>query len=82
MGTNDDIETPAIRVKVWEHGHRVTDVLCESEDEAADVLRKWDDVEGVECSVEDLGATHGPLDVLVPEPDDVLPEDEYRPEPA
>jgi hypothetical protein len=44
MGTNDDIETPALRVSVWEHGHLVSRVLCESED--------------------------------------VLPEDEYRGEPA
>jgi hypothetical protein len=78
MGSNDGIETPALRVKVYEHGHLVSQVLCESEDEAADVLAQWDDVDGVECVVEDLAVTHGPLDVLAPEPEDVLAEDEYR----
>ena len=75
-----DIETPALRVNVYRHGELAAQVLCESADEAADVVAQWDDLEGVECVLEDLAARHAATEVLAAEPEDTIPEDEYRPQ--
>lgn len=76
-----DIETPALRVNVYKHGRRVAQVLCESAEDAADAVAQWDDVDGIECEVEDLATGHGVADVRAPEPDDLTLEtidDAYR----
>ena len=73
-----DAGTPTLRVKVYERGHLVAAVLCESADEAAGVCAQWEDREGVESDLEDLSVRHGAFDVLAPEEDDTVPEDEYR----
>ena len=78
-----DIETPTLRVNVYRHRQLVAQVLCESADDAADVVAHWEDAEGIggiEFEVEDLGARHEPSDVLAAEPEDTVVEDEYRPE--
>jgi len=77
-----DIETPALRVNVYQHGELVAQVLCESADDAADVVAQWEDGDGVECELEDLAARHRASDVLAPEPEDTIAEDEYRAGPA
>ena len=82
MAGEYDIETPALRVNVYEHGRLVTRVLCESADEAADVVALWEDAEGVVCELEDLAARHGASDVRAPEDADTVAEDEYRAEPG
>ena len=78
MTIERNIETPTLRVNVYEHGRLVAETPCESLDEAADIAAQWDDVEGAQCVVEDLGAHHAPSDVLAPEPEDVLSDEEYR----
>jgi hypothetical protein len=73
-----DIETPALRVNIYQHRRLIAQVLCESADEAADVIAQYDDAEGIEYEVDDLAAAHGTSDVRAAEPEDALPEDEYR----
>jgi hypothetical protein len=75
-----DIETPALRVNVYEYGRLIAHVLCESADEAADVVAQYEDTDGVVCEVEDLASQHGPSDVRSPEPEDIIVEDDYRPQ--
>lgn len=75
-----DIETPALRVNVFEYGRLITRVLCESADDAADVVAQWEDTEGVVCEIEDLAARHRAADVLGAEPEDAIVENEYRAE--
>jgi len=78
MNGQYDTETPALRVDVYERGRLTAQIPCESADEATDVVAQWDDVEDVECELVDLSIRHGSLDVLAPEPEDVMTEDEYR----
>ncbi len=78
MNGEYDTETPALRVDVYEHGQLVAQVPCESADEAADVVAQWEDVEDVECELVDLAVRHSASDVLAPEPEDVVTEDEHR----
>ena len=74
-----DIETPTLRVSVFRHGRLVTRVLCESADEAADVVAQWEgDGDGIEYELEDLAARHGASDVRAAEAEDLIAEDEYR----
>ena len=77
--THYNIETPALRVNVFEHGRLVGRVLCESAEEAADVAAQYEDADGIVCEIEDLAARHGPLDIRAPEPEDAVVEDDYRP---
>ncbi len=78
MTIERSVEEPVLRVNVYEHGRLVTRVACESAEDAADIAAQWDDVEGIECEVEDLGVRHGAGDVLAPEPEDLMPDPEYR----
>lgn len=73
-------ETPTIEVRVFRHGELVDRVLCESDEEAAEVVEGWSDVEDVTCSVDDLSFHHTAEDVLEPEPSEP-PEEEYPREP-
>jgi len=78
MNGEYDIESPALRVDVYEHGRLAAQIPCESAEEATDVVAQWDDVEGVECELVDLAVRHDSFDVLAPEPEDVVADDEYR----
>lgn len=74
-----DIETPSLEVRVYEHGTLVTRIPCESMEEAADIVAEWEEREGFTCEVEDLAAEHAPDEVLAPEPEDVIIDDDrYR----
>ena len=73
-----DIETPALWLNVYEHGRRVARIPCESQEDAARVIEQWEDAEGIEWELEDFAARHDALDVLAPEPEDAIPEEEYR----
>lgn len=61
-------ETPTIEVRVFRHGELVHRQLCESEEEAGDVVAAWTERDDVECEVEDMSARHQLGDVLEPEP--------------
>ena len=67
-----DVGAPTLQVNVYEAGRLVTQVACESPEEAANVVAEWEEREGVECEVEDLSVHHGPDDVLAPEPEDAM----------
>lgn len=71
-----DVGAPTIRVNVYESGQLIAQVACESADDAADAVNTWEAREGVECVVEDLSVTHGPDDVLTPEPEDAAQDDD------
>jgi hypothetical protein len=73
-----DVETPTVEVRVYERGTLVERILCESLDDAADIVATWEEREGFTCEVEDLAEHHAPNDVLAPEPEDALTESEYR----
>jgi len=69
--------TPSIEVRVFRDGELVDRQLCESDDEAAEVVERWSQIEGVTCLVDDLSFHHTPNDVLAPEPP--APVDEEYP---
>jgi hypothetical protein len=82
MAGEFDVGTPTLQVNVYEAGRSIARISCESAQEAADVVAEWEEREGVECEVEDLAVHHGPDDVLAPEPEDAIAEDDYRAEPT
>jgi len=59
-------------VNVFEDGLLVSRVACESAEEAADLVRMWEENDGVRCEIEDLAVSHRAEDVLAPEPEDAL----------
>lgn len=74
-GSADD--TPTIEVVVFQRGAEIHRELCESEQAASDVVDQWNELDGVECTVDDLAVHHVPTDILDPAPNEPL-EDEYR----
>ena len=82
MAGEFDVGAPTLQVNVYEGGRLITQIPCESAEEAADVVAQWEAQEGVECEVEDLAVHHVPDDVLTPEPEDAFDEDDYRDSPA
>jgi hypothetical protein len=78
MSYEQETDTPTQCVNVYEGGRLVAQVMCESTQEAAEVTAEWEERTGVSCQIGDLGGGHGPDDVLAPEPEDALDDDEYR----
>lgn len=72
MAGEFDTGAPTLQVNVYEDGRLVTQVACESAEEAAEVAAQWEARDGFECEVEDLAVHHSPEDVLAPEPEDVF----------
>jgi hypothetical protein len=64
-------ETPTIEVRVYRDGRLIERELCESDEQAALAVEAWQEVEGVECEIDDLSIRHRPGDILEPEPADV-----------
>jgi hypothetical protein len=58
--------TPTIEVTVFRDGAVIDRVLCESEDEAAEVVERWSEQDGVQCQIDDLSVHHRAGDVLEP----------------
>ena len=65
---------PTVEVVVYQHGEIVHRARCESVEAAADVVERWSELEGVECTVDDLGAHHVAGEILEPEPDELVDE--------
>ena len=76
MTDDFDIGAPTLLVNVYEAGRLITQVPCESADEAAGVCAEWEALDGIKCEVEDVGTHHQPEDVLAPEPEDGLEADD------
>lgn len=60
--------TPSIEVRVFRGDELIERRLCESDEEAAEVVEQWAEVEDVTCLVDDLSFHHTQNDVLEPEP--------------
>ncbi len=60
--------TPSIEVRIFRHGDLIERQLCESDQEAADVVERWSELDDVTCLVDDLSFHHSPDEVLEPEP--------------
>ena len=56
--------SPSIEVRVYWRGNLVDRTLCESDEEAAEVVHGWTDLDGVTCEVDDLTFRHRPGDVF------------------
>lgn len=60
--------TPTIEVRVFRHDELIETQLCESDEEASELVERWSEVDDVTCLVDDLSFHHKPGDVLEPEP--------------
>jgi hypothetical protein len=69
---------PTVQVLVYRDGALIHRELCESAEAASDTVDEWEEEEGVECVVEDLGVTHVAGQILEPEPDITLADEDYR----
>jgi len=67
-----DAGTPTLQVHIYERGQLIAQVPCESTEEAAGIVRAWEERDGIECEIEDLAVRHGADDVLAPEPEDSM----------
>lgn len=72
---------PSIEVRVFRHGELIERQLCESDEEAAELVEQWSELEDVTCLVDDLTFHHMPDDVLEPEPAEP-PDEDYSHEPT
>jgi len=69
---------PTVEVVVYRHGEVVHRELCESTEAAMEVVDEWDELEGVECMLEDIAVEHVPGQILEPQLDEAYDEDTYR----
>ena len=49
-------ESATLEVRAYREGKLVERAFCETEQEAADVVAAWEELEAVECVVDDLSA--------------------------
>jgi len=69
---------PTVEVRAFRHGELIGRELVESEEQAALVVDRWSELEGVTCEVDDLSVLHRPGQVF--EPAEAYPTDEDYPE--
>ena len=60
-------EAPALEVRVFRQGTLVHRELVESEEQAALVVERWAELDGVRCEVDDLSIHHYPAEIVEPE---------------
>lgn len=77
-GMSGDSGTPTLEVRIYDHGRLLTRELCESEEDAASVVDRWQEVANVLVVVDDLSTKHGPDDILAPE-EPLVGDDEALP---
>jgi hypothetical protein len=66
-------DAPTVEVTVYRRGEVIHRELCEAGG-VADVVDRWNEMEGVEVMVDDLSVRHRDGDILEPGPDPELPE--------
>lgn len=71
-------EAPTVEVRVFRHGELVHTEVCESEEQAALVVERWTELDGVQCEVDDLTVRHRPGDIFEPEPA-IVDDEDYPP---
>jgi hypothetical protein len=54
MRPDELAEAPTTEVRVYRFGHFIHSVLCTSDDEVAEAVRGWEDIDGVVCEVDDV----------------------------
>jgi hypothetical protein len=57
---------PTVEVTVIRDGEVIDRVLCESDEEAVEVVESWSEQDGVHCQVDDLSVRHRSGDILEP----------------
>ncbi len=62
-----DTGAPTIEVRIYRDHELLMRVLCESEDDASEVVDRWSDVANLFVIADDLATMHGPGDVLARE---------------
>lgn len=60
-------EAPTVEVRIFRDGELVHRQLCESVDEAAEVVDQWSEQEEITFEVDDLSARHRQGEILEPE---------------
>jgi len=75
-------EALAVEVLVYRDGALLQREACESAETAADVVRAWAEVDGVECVIDDLAVKHADGQILAPEAEDSELDDGYPHEPS
>ena len=66
---------PTLEVRIYRDGALVQRELCESDEEANDVVDAWSEVEGIRFEIEDLTRSSTPAGVLDPRPWEVDADD-------
>ena len=71
-------ETPTIEVRIYRRGELIHREFCDSEEQAALAVAEWEDVEDVECEVDDLSPHHPGAEPVDHEPVEP-PSEDYPP---
>ncbi len=71
LGLEERDEAPTLEVRVYRDGALIHRELCESEEDAAAAVERWEEEPGVECEVEDLSASRRDVEVFEVEPPDI-----------
>ncbi|TNC21829.1 hypothetical protein [Amycolatopsis alkalitolerans] len=74
-GLDDPRNAGTVEVLVYQDGRLLHRQLCESDEQASDVVAQWSELPGVTCDVEDLAARHEAGDILEAEPAEPFDED-------
>jgi hypothetical protein len=74
-----DVETPPLRLNIYENGRLVAQILCDSDVDAAEAAAQWDDVEHVTWELEDLGLHDQTDGALASEVDEMIADNDRSP---
>ena len=72
-----DVGAPTLEVRIYDHDRLLATELCESEDDAREVVERWQDVANLFVVADDLSSKHRHEDVLAP--DEPLADDDDYP---
>lgn len=67
-------QTPMIEVRVFRNGELIHRELCESEEQASDLIEAWGELSGTTFEVDDLSVHHGGGEILEPEASEATEE--------
>ena len=70
-------EAPTVEVLVWREGEVIHRELYESSGAAADVVDRWNEIDGAQCSIDDLSVAHRAGQILEPSAGDGGGDERY-----
>jgi hypothetical protein len=73
-GTEYGGEAPALKVVVYRRGDVIHRELCESADAAAEIVERWSEIDGVECTVDGISVEHRAGQILEAAPEEAVEE--------